>query len=295
MKKYLGIDIGGTNVKYALVDESGKISENTKVETSHNKDDFLNNLDQVVEKYQDTIQGIAFCAPGKITETTIHYGGSLPFLDGIDLGRRYQHLDIPIVGINDGKASVLAENWLGSLKGLKNCAALTLGTGVGGGIIIDGKLVIGENSQAGEASMLILNTEKNGMDSFAGAQGSAVAMISKVNEALGNDDKTDGLAAFKAINANNEKAVKIFNQYCKNVAAIIINIQGLLDVKRVALGGGISVQPKLIDQVKQEYAKIIAGNIFMRDTLTPIEIVAAKFRNEANIYGALYNLLQKLN
>lgn len=295
MKNYLGIDIGGTNVKYALVDESGKISESSKIATAHNKEDFLNNLDQVVEKYQDEIQGIAFCAPGKITETTIHYGGSLPFLDGIDLGQRYQHLGVPIAGVNDGKASVLAENWLGSLKGLKNCAALTLGTGVGGGIIIDGKLVIGENSQAGEASMLILNTEKTGMDSFAGAQGSAVSMISKVNEALGNEDKTDGLAAFKAINAGDEKAMKIFKQYCRNVAAIIINLQGLLDPKRVAIGGGISAQPIVIEQIKQEYQDIIDSNVFMRGTLTPIEIVAAKFQNDANIYGALFNLLQKSN
>lgn len=292
MKNYLGIDIGGTNVKYALVDEAGKIIENDKISTAQNKEDFLNNLDQVVKKYQDKIQGIAFCAPGKITDTTIHYGGSLPFLDGIDLGERYKYLNIPVAGVNDGKASVLAENWLGSLKGLKNCAALTLGTGVGGGIIVNGDLVIGENSQAGEASMLILNTEKNGMDSFAGAQGSAVGMISKVNEALGNKDKTDGLAAFKAINAGDEKALKIFNQYCKNVAAIIINIQGLLDPKRIAIGGGISAQPIVIEQIKKEYAKIIESNVFMRGTLTPIEIVAAKFQNEANIYGALYNLLQ---
>lgn len=293
MKNYLGIDIGGTNVKYALVDEAGKIIENDKISTAQNKEDFLNNLDQVVEKYQDKIQGIAFCAPGKITDTAIHYGGSLPFLDGIDLGERYKHLNIPVAGVNDGKASVLAENWLGSLKGLKNCAALTLGTGVGGGIIVNGDLVIGENSQAGEASMLILNTEKNGMDAFAGSQGSAVGMISKVNEALGNEDKTNGLAAFKAINAGDEKALKIFKQYCKNVAAIIINIQGLLDPKRIAIGGGISAQPIVIEQIKKEYAHIIDSNVFMRGTLTPIEIVAAKFQNEANIYGALFNLLQK--
>ena len=85
-------------------------------------------MDEVIEEYvKKGVKGIAFCAPGKIVKTMIHFGGSLPFLDGIDFAERYKKYNLPIAVINDGKASVLAENWLGSLKDMKNCAAITLG------------------------------------------------------------------------------------------------------------------------------------------------------------------------
>lgn len=291
MKEYLGIDIGGTNVKYALIGEDGSLLESNKIETAHNKAEFLANLDKIVKNYQEVVQGVAFCSPGTIIDTTIHYGGSLPFLDGLDLGKRYASLNVPIAVVNDGKASVLAENWLGSLKGLKNCVALTLGTGVGGGIMLNGQLFKGVHSQAGEVSMMVLNTSKLGMDSFAGSLGSAVGMISRVNQAVGNEDQTDGLAAFEAINAGDEKANEIFKQYCRNVAAIILSIQGLLDVERVAIGGGISAQPVVIEQIKKECLNLINANIFMKGNVKPVEVVAAKFHNDANLYGALYNLV----
>src|SRR5699024_11774657 len=62
---------------------------------------------------------------GKIAKTEIHFGGALPFLDGVDFAKRYKKYNLPIAVINDGKASVLAENWLGSLKDMKNCASIT--------------------------------------------------------------------------------------------------------------------------------------------------------------------------
>lgn len=70
----------------------------------------------------------------------------------LNFAQRYKKLGIPVAVINDGKASVLAENWLGSLKDLNNCAAITLGTGVGGGIIVNGRLLNGVHFQAGEIS-----------------------------------------------------------------------------------------------------------------------------------------------
>lgn len=293
---YLGIDIGGTNVKYALLNKSGEIIEKGKIKTEQKKEPFLHNLDQIVEKYQDKgLKGIGFCAPGKITDTTIHFGGSLPFLDGIDLGKRYEKLNLPVAGVNDGKASVLAESWLGSLKDIDNCAAITLGTGVGGGIIVDGNLVLGTHSQAGELSFMQLNMSKPDFDGFAGMQGSAVGMISEVNKALGNSDLQDGLAAFKAINEGDPVAKKIFADYCMKIAVLILNLQSVVDLERIAIGGGISAQPIVVETINQQYQKLLSSNELIKKTLTPAKIVDAKFKNSANIYGALYNLLLKVN
>ncbi|UWI43351.1 ROK family protein [Lactobacillus paragasseri] len=295
-KNYLSIDIGGTNVKYAELNNAGNIIEQGKIKTSHDKEQFLKNIDQIVEKYvKKEIKGIAFCAPGKIAHTKIHFGGALPFLDGIDFAVRYKKYDIPVTVINDGKASVLAENWLGSLKDMQNCAAITLGTGVGGGIIVNGKLLNGAHFQAGELSFLQLNMKEPGFDGFAGGYASAVQMIRNVNEAIENDDETDGLAAFEAINNGNEKAKQIFDEYCKRIAAIIIDIQAVVDLDAIAIGGGISAQPIVVQGINQAYDKVLADNELIRKTFTRPKIVEAKFKNGANLYGALYNLFIHVN
>lgn len=295
-KNYLSIDIGGTNVKYAELNNAGNIIEQGKIKTSHDKEQFLKNIDQIVEKYlKKEIKGIAFCAPGKIAHTKIHFRGALPFLDGIDFAVRYKKYDIPVTVINDGKASVLAENWLGSLKDMQNCAAITLGTGVGGGIIVNGKLLNGAHFQAGELSFLQLNMKEPGFDGFAGGYASAVQMIKNVNEAIENDEETDGLAAFEAINNGNEKAKKIFDEYCKRIAAIIIDIQAVVDLDAIAIGGGISAQPIVVQGINQAYDKVLADNELIRKTFTRPKIVEAKFKNGANLYGALYNLFIHVN
>ena len=295
-KNYLSIDIGGTNVKYAELNNAGNIIEQGKIKTSHDKEQFLKNIDQIVEKHvKKEIKGIAFCAPGKIAHTKTHFGAALPFLDGIDFAVRYKKYDIPVTVINDGKASVLAENWLGSLKDMQNCAAITLGTGVGGGIIVNGKLLNGAHFQAGELSFLQLNMKEPGFDGFAGGYASAVQMIRNVNEAIENDDETDGLAAFEAINNGNEKAKKIFDEYCKRIAAIIIDIQAVVDLDAIAIGGGISAQPIVVQGINQAYDKVLADNELIRKTFTRPKIVEAKFKNGANLYGALYNLFIHVN
>lgn len=295
-KNYLSIDIGGTNVKYAELDNAGNIVEQGKIKTSHDKEQFLKNIDQIVEKYvKKGVKGLAFCAPGKIAHTKIHFGGALPFLDGIDFAERYQKYSLPVAIINDGKASVLAENWLGSLKDMKNCAAITLGTGVGGGIIVNGQLLNGAHFQAGELSFLQLNMKELGFDGFAGGYASAVQMIKNVNEAIENDDETDGLAAFEAINNEDEKAKSIFDEYCKRIAAIIIDIQAVVDLDAIAIGGGISAQPIVVQGINQAYDEVLAANKIIRNTFTRPKIVEAKFKNGANLYGALYNLFIHVN
>ena len=88
MKKYLSFDIGGTNLKYALIDEKGQIIEKDRVKTStENLDAFMESMYQVADKYQAQFEGIAICAPGKIdTENKIiYFGGALKFLDGLNL------------------------------------------------------------------------------------------------------------------------------------------------------------------------------------------------------------------
>lgn len=299
MKNYLSIDIGGTEIKCARLDRAGNILEKWKVATPHEKKPFLEAIDQIIKKHcVENIKGIAFCAPGKIEKTQIHFGGSLPFLEGVDFAKIYQSLNKPIAVINDGKAAALAEEWLGNLKDIKNCAAIILGTAVGGGLIVNGQLINGMHYQAGELSFMQLNSHEEhdeGFKGFVGADLSAVGMVNYINKTLHNADLNNGFKAFAAIKSGNAAAIAIFKEYCEQLALLIMNLQAVIDVQRIAIGGGISAQPILVEQINSSYDNLVDSSPLYRKTLQKPEIVNTKFQNDANIYGALYNLLLHVN
>lgn len=301
MKKYLTFDIGGTNLKYALIDENGQILEKDRIKTNaEDLDAFMESMYQVADKYQDAFSGIAVCAPGKIdTENKIiYFGGALPFLDGLNLqetlGQKY---GVPISVENDGKTAALSEQWLGKLRGVDTGVAITLGTGVGGGIIVNNRILHGWTFQAGELSWMITNSGigvKN-MAAYTGVSCSAVNMIKKVNLATRNKDLDDGLSAFEAINNGDLRAMALFKRYCRNVAIMIINIQTVINASKFVIGGGISNQKILIDEIDNQLHKILDNNPMIGKQMIVPVVVSAKHGNDSNLYGALYSLLRKLN
>lgn len=301
MTQYLTFDIGGTNLKYALIDEKGRIIEKKRMKTStEDLDSFMDSMYIVGDKYEGKFKGIAVCAPGKIdTEhKTIYFGGALQFLDGLNLeetlGKRYH---VPITVENDGKAAALSEQWLGELRDVDDGVAITLGTGVGGGIIVNHRVVHGWTFQAGELSWMITNSSIGTQNrlAYAGTSCSAVNMIRKVNLALGNaTDLDNGKAAFDAINDGNLRATALFNRYCRNVAIMIINIQTIINASKFVIGGGISAQPILIEEIDNQLHKIIENSPMIGKQMIVPPVVAAKHGNDSNLYGALYALLLEL-
>lgn len=294
---YLAIDIGGTNLKYGIVDRSGKLTEK-KVEPTEREDlaMFVAQLKRIVTEHRAHIKGLAISVPGKVDQNeggTIHGGGVLTFLNKVNLPDLLD-LDIPVSVENDGKSAALAELWLGNLRGIKDGAALVLGTGIGGGLIINGAMYTGAHFQAGELSFMSQNAEIT-EDSLAGHKGSAVYMIENVATALNLPDKHDGLAVFEAINAYDPVAWPIFEAYTKEIGLLIHNLQATMDLERIVIGGGISAQPILIDTINESYKHTFNAFVGVRMTLTPVEIMASRFKNDANLYGAVYRLLLELN
>lgn len=292
MKTYLAIDIGGTNVKYGLINDQGDILNKGKiVSQSANLDEFISKLYGICDKFKNKFDEIAISTPGKVDSKNykIYFGGSLEFLHDVNmqsiLGNRYS---VPIHIENDGKCAVLAENWLGNLQNEKNCAALVLGTGIGGGIIINGQLIKGAHFQAGEFSFMLPNILAKNFNSVFGRQFSAVKMITDINCKLNNSMKNDGITAFEAINAGNEKAKLIFEQYCSGIAALILNIQAIIDLNKIAIGGGISAQPTVVETIRKQYDLLLEEMTPLNHILTKPKIINAKFKNDANLYGAVF-------
>lgn len=113
--------------------------------------------------------------------------------------------------------------------------------------------------------------------------------------ALDLPDKHDGLAVFEAINAHDPVAWPIFEAYAEEIGLIIHNIQAIMDLDRFVIGGGISAQPIVVETINEAYMRIFNTHFAIRTTLTPPEILPSRFKNDANMYGAVYRLLLEVN
>lgn len=299
MRNYLSIDIGGTNLKYGLIDHSGNLLFKRQVATPNEKAAFLAEFKQIIVAYHSKIFGVAISVPGQVDSQTgiVYHGGSLPFLDRLNFRQLIQSEfgELPVGVENDGKAGALAELWLGVLQGQPNSAAIILGTGVGGGIILNNQLLSGSHFQAGELSFMVNNYQLAGEDKLVGMNCSAVEMIEKIAIKLNLADKKDGIAVFEKLGQQQPLAWKIFRAYCQRVAYLILNVQSVVDLTTYAIGGGISSQPLLVKTINEEYDKMLLELPLVKETLTRPQIKKAKFENSANLYGALYGLLQKLD
>jgi len=297
MTYYLTIDVGGTNIKYAVMTDQGEICSKGHVPTPQDTvEAFLEQVYGIMDGCEVSVSGVAFSVPGKVdtAEGVIYFGGALQYLDGLRIKQVISDkYGLPVSVQNDAKAAALAELWQGSLKGVRDGAVIVLGTGVGGGIILDGKLRLGPHFQSGELSLSILDASKEGFDKMVGYSGSAVRMVSRVNEALGHADKTDGLVAFEAICRKDARAYPIFQEYCQQIAFLILNLQAFFDLTTYAIGGGISSQPIVVEEITAQFDEMLDEASFLRMNIPDIRIVATQYKNDANLYGALYTLLER--
>ncbi|WP_045798514.1 ROK family protein [Streptococcus equinus] len=291
MKKYLALDIGGTYIKYGLVDETGKISDKNKIKTPDNLRGFILQVGKIIDSNHE-IAGIGISTPGRVDKGIIYFGGSVPYLDEIPLKTVFEsEYSLPVTIINDGKAAALAEHLFGSLQNIQNGAVLVLGTAVGGGLIINGKLLLGSRGQAGEVSFMVENMSAIPEERMVGENCSAVAFVRRASEVLGLETP-DGFTVFGSLKERDVRTLPLFEMYCRSIAVAIVNLQSVLDLDKVALGGGISAQPLLIKEVKRQYSLFLIEHEALAQTLNWPEIVKTKFGNDANLLGAVCDFMK---
>ncbi|WP_102706805.1 ROK family protein [Terribacillus saccharophilus] len=295
---YLSIDIGGTLIKPALMDRSGQIFKKESRPISRKSiDEFDNILFQVIDYYFSTdIRGISVSCPGAVdTNTgTIYNGGAFPFQHNVNLKSKLEHrYGVEVAIENDGRCAALAELWLGSVQGKRDAVVLVLGSGVGGGIILDGKLRHGGNLLSGEMSYIMDGFgEESQKATFFGFTGSAVEMIKRINTLKQEKELLDGKKAFKYINSGDEEANNIFDEFCQSIGTQILNLQYILDPEIIAIGGGISAQQILIERIKLAIEELKRVNPMH---VAKPNVICCEFQNDANLYGALYNLLSNVD
>lgn len=299
---YLAIDIGGTNLKSGLVNHEGQISHQAKEKTPQNLADLKRAIASIVKKglavAGQGLKGVAFSAPGRVVSETgvVHVGGALPFIDGLSLKALIEdEFHLPTAAINDGKAAAQAELWKGHLTNVQNGLVMLLGTGVGGGIVLNGQLHQGTHFQAGELSYLFASANQMTLDNTMGRLGSAVNFVDQARELLGLEPG-DGEEVFVALEAgDNQELASLFAQYCTNIVYMINTLQVTLDIDTVLFGGGISAQPLLLEGIQVKYDAVRDEVEWLRDSFEPLTIDLCKFGSEANLLGAVYQLLLEVN
>lgn len=304
MKNYLVFDAGGTFVKFALMDERAEILEKDKVQTpdyqTHTKEDFYQVLDEVVERYRNRIAGIAISMPGMLDNKNGYCitAGYLTYLAGSTVGTELsQRYGIPVTVENDGKCAVLAEFWRGNLKDCTNGAVVVLGSGVAGGIILNGELYRGNHFTAGEYSYVCTDEKEKGqLDSYWGLLNGAEGLAKAVANHTGEDwTSYNGLKIFELANSGNAAVLAGLKDYTDSLAVQIYNLNIYLDLDVIAIGGGISQQPLLLEYLQKSLDEFLEKIPFR--ALSPYvpepKITNCRFYNDANLIGALYHFIRR--
>lgn len=293
----LAIDIGGTFIKFGLVDNDFRISNQSKVPTPSSLDNFWITLESIISSFKNGISGIAIACPGEINRRGFVFkGGLIPYLTAIPLGTRLSKTyQLPVKVINDADAAVLAEARYGSLQDLDCGAALVLGTGVGLGIVSQGDLLTplsvtrylrSPSPQSKSQTSLPFQWElfMHGLVSLVDNKGSAVGFVHEASQLLGLI-QDDGPAVFSAIGEHQSEDLNLlFKDYCHEIAVLVLNLQSFFRLEKVVIGGGISRQGTLIEGISDAYEELFKDKSELG--LEPITIQACQFHNDSNLLGA---------
>lgn len=315
---YLVFDVGGTFIKYAWMASDGQIAEKGKVPTPCQPDDetedFVAVIVEIYNRYKDIdeVEGIAMGLPGQIdVENGIVYGGgALKYLDEVALGQMLSERcdGIPVSLENDAKCAALAEVWMGNAKDVKNACVIVFGTGVGGGIIIDGKVHHGSRMLAGEVSYFLDNMTREDLDKIQPIELLSIydaydtdsfimssvvstnALTYHVARAKKLNPKTvSGEQIYKWVREGDTEVEEILEDFYFKIAKMCCSLYVTIDPDIILLGGGISAEPAFIEGIRKYVDKIKK----MTKVLDGIRIDICKYRNDSNLYGALYNFKQK--
>ncbi len=298
MNKYLVFDWGGTSLKYATMTNEAQILEKGSIPTpskNSTKQEFYDLIDSIISKYS-TLDGIAISSTGVIDSEKgfIKTIGALPFLDNTslveELSKKY-HCQVSIE--NDGRCAALAELWLGNLSDIDDGAVVVIGTNIGAAIILNRQLRRGKQFLAGEmCAMCCDENHQNDPYSYIGQHGTPY-LCKLIQEKKSMNDSINGIQAFKLIHDGDEDAIVALHEYTDLLAIQLFNLNILLDLEKIVIGGGISEQKELMDSLKQsnENLSTIHPDIVKGIQYPLPNIDVCKFHNEANLIGALYHFL----
>mgnify|MGYP004707205357 FL=1 len=292
---YLAIDVGGTTMKYALIADVGTVVVKGDIVTPKNAPEFMHSLTDLISRHAADIQGVGLALPGVVDHHTgtVLSSSALPFLEGVLLPQALAPAlkQLPLSVENDGNAAAFAEKWQGHLATVANGAMLVLGTGIGAAVFINDQLYRGAHFVGCEPSLMVINAKDPDPVAQTAAGLSAVGLVSEIAQKLDLHEPNLGTQVFSAITTGNPIALAAFEAFSRAVAILIYNLQSVLDLDRIVIGGGISAQPIVATQLTQDFLALQQVTPLAARTIHVPQIVSARFHNDANLIGAVYPLI----
>ena len=296
MKKVLAIDVGGTKLTYAVTDENGNfLTEIKKTLTPKNIEELKNLFKQIISEYEKETDIVAFATAGAVNIENTKVESSTP-----NMPEGYNKLDFstlsnkPVFVENDANAAAWAEYKTGAAIGESNNITITLGTGIGGGFIVNGMLLRGKSGKAGEVGSMKINgrdrictcRRKNCFESYASGTG-----LKKTAEEIAQNDnifqtsiyktkKAEEITTYDIIDGlkkNDEYSKKVFNIWKKDLITGLINITNIFDTETIVISGGMG---EFID------TKEIENAVNDEIVVSPVKIKLAKAGNYSGMIGA---------
>lgn len=290
MKTFLAIDIGGTFIKYGLVNEHAVILESGREAAPKELSALLDLIDDLAQKYPQS-DGIAVSSPGAVGDDGIIYGSSaLPYLHGPNIKELLEEkIKKPIFLENDANCAAYAEIWKGAAQGKKDIMVIVIGTGIGGSIMKEGKLHKGSQLHGGEFGYMLLDSSKNGRNDTWSRRASTAALIRSVAEVKkAAPDSLTGEQIFTMAEAGDQDCIQALEEFYHLLALGIYNLQYVYDPEIILIGGGISAREELITMIDDKLNDILTG---IPDARIKPRIAACHFRQNANLVGAVYGFM----
>lgn len=314
-KKYLvGLEFGGTNIKAALFDNKPKIIHK-EFQPTHAK----RGVESVLKRVKKTIHnlinkekilsnhlmGIGIASPGPLdTKKGIVFNSpNLPGWEKVPLKRVIEReFNVPVILENDTNAIALGEYWMGSGKGVNHLICLTLGTGVGGGIILNGQILHGRDDLGGEIGHMII--EKDGLECNCGNRGcleafvSATGIVKRTIQALNKGRESSLLKKrnrltseliFNEAKKGDRLSLEIVNETAEYLGIGLANLVNILNPEIIILGGGVSHSGEILFKPT---LKELKKRAFHRG-VEHLKVLPPKLGNSAGILGSIYPFFHK--
>lgn len=290
--KFLGIDIGGTNIKYGIFNEFGfeDISQMGEIKTINtNLDKLLDLIVDIIKRFSN-IDGVGLSIPGRLNGKTgdVFAGGAIPIIAGINIKKILQErLGIIVAVENDANCCALAEKCIGNGIDTENFICVTIGTGIGGGIIINNRLFSGSRFFAGEFGHMMFNSDEEEIKNYKPASYycSTSSLVRQVAERTNmNEEGLNGKIIFEMTEKCNQDVIDIYEKWVRNLSIVIANLGFAFDPDKILIGGGVSSVKKIINDVRKHVASI---NIYSARW----KIDNCAYFNNSGKIGAVYNYI----
>ena len=288
----LSFDIGGSSVKYAVIEKTGKILAKGKKTTPQEKEEFFRLIENVAASYRRayTIEGAGFSFPGAVDDVSSVIGGSsaLPYIHDFPIRQELERrLSLPAALENDANCAALGESWLGVGKEHEDLVFLVIGTGIGGAVVKGKRIHHGKHLHGGEFGYMVSDASHR----ILSETGSTRVLAERVADAKGLPrEEMDGRKAFALADAGDADALQAVSAMYEALAMAIYNLQYAIDPEIFVLGGAVSERSGFAEEIGKRVDVILkdVGVARIRPVIRP-----AQFGNDANLLGAVRALLNK--